>query len=1121
MNKYFYVLLVLLFINIRSIAQTWNEMENDFNNFASEKKFEKANEIANKMEKYALENHTNSSVLLAEAYYNKLILALNINPSDTLWLYYSNKLTNEITTLAYGQNKRSIKPLLSEFINLLEQHPSHKTYLYSIYCPNIISLANIYDSEGNTAQAIELYEKSITILRDHKSRGADYCLALVFYAQLLYRENELDKSKSLFIEAISIYDEANIISDFFNPALIGASNIMIIEANYVEAELLLNKYRVKYDNSPKDLDYIIFYEQLALVKTFSGVYNDALKIYTDLSLIKTLTDFDYFQIQLELGQLYFKMSRYDSAESKYLNLLDWNKKNENPLDDASILNSLGVLNAHIGNNQIAETYFLEAIKIRKDKLNTSHPIYAASLFDLSFVYRNMGNYSNAESLLKESIDIRNSVFGENNQYSVESYAELAILYQIQYKPALAIEYYDKVIKYYSQKNLNSTPQYYLYLSNIASLNIDLKNYEIAEKELLIILDNTNKESGNYAGFLANLANLYASRGDVRDFVKSENYFLLADKKYIILYGENSHVRLLNLSNLAFLYEQSGEFLKANKILVDLLNSTKNELNSNFQWISSDEKNLYWNMIEYMFSRNHLFSAKSNKVLPESSILSFDANLISQSLLLQSTNYFNTIILRTGNVSLINEFNDFKKINTQLAKLTSEGSGNIELISKLEHQADSLDQLLSRKMSSYADYKKNFSLTWKDVQLNLSNDEAAIEFARYYDDKDSAYHYLALIVKQGDKYPALVKLCSEDELKRFSPEKELNDLYSLLWKPISSQLTGIKTIYYTPAGLMNNIPFQALYEDKTEGREYLMDKYSLNQLTSTRYLALGLKKRAEELIETNIALFGGVNYNDLPDSKSDTSNYLSSEAAFLYKNAITNRDIEDTRSGASYLPGTKKEVENIGDLLKSNKWDVNVIEGKNASEDKVKNLAGKNSKSILHIATHGFAFPDKENNKKRNEIGLENGNERYKVAENPMIRSGLLFSGSNMTWQGKGDSLLKITNEDGVLTAYELSQLSLDNTKLVVLSACETGKGAIQGSEGTFGLKRALKLAGVDNMIVSLWKVPDDATMEMMTLFYTELAKTKLPVPAFELAQKSMRNKYPTELKKWAGFVFVR
>ena len=1121
MNKYFYVLLVLLFINIRSIAQTWNEMETDFNNFASEKKFEKANEIANKMEKYALENHTNSSVLLAEAYYNKLILALNINPSDTLWLYYSNKLTNEITTLAYGQNKRSIKPLLSEFINLLEQHPSHKTYLYSIYCPNIISLAYINDSEGNTAQSIELYEKSITILRDHKSKGADYCLALVNYAQLLYRENELDKSKSLFMEVISIYDNANSISVFFNSALIGASNIMILEAYYFEAELLLNKYRDKYDKSPIDFDYIIFYEQLALVKTFSGVYNDALTIYTNLSHIKTLTDFDYFEIQLELGQLYFKMSMYDSAESTYLNLLDWNKKNENPLDDASILNSLGVLNAHIGNNQIAETYFLEAIKIRKKELGKNAPIYAASLFDLSFVYRNVGNYSKAESLIKESIEIRNSVFGENNHYSIESYADLALLYQLQFKQTLALDYYNKVIDYYIQKKLTKTPFYNTYLSNLATLNYELGNYETSEKILLNSLDFTNEESSYYSNLLSNLANLYSLRGRVGDSKKSEDYYLLADKKNIKLFGETSSIRLLNLSNLASHYENSGEFLKANKILLNLLNSIKNELNSNFQWLSTEEKNQYWNMAKFMFLRNDIFAAKFSKEFPEIAILSYDANLISKSLLLQTSNYFNTIINRTENTAILNEFNDLKKINTQLVKLTSEGYGKQILISQLKHQGDSLDQVLSRKMSSYADYKKNFSLTWKDVQANLNSDEAAIEFARYYDDKDSAYHYFALIVKQGDNYPALVKLCSEDELKGFSPEKELNELYSLLWKPISGQFTGIKTIYYTPAGLMNNIPFQALYEDKAEEREYLMDKYSLNQLTSTRYLALGLKKRAEEPIETNIALFGGVNYNDFPDSKSDSSTNLSSEAAFLYKNAIVNRDLEDTRSGASYLPGTKKEVEGIADLLKSNKWNVNVIEGKNASEDKVKNLVGKNSKSIMHIATHGFAFPEKENNKKRTEIGLGNGNERYKVAENPMIRSGLLFSGSNMTWQGKGDSLLKMTNEDGVLTAYELSQLSLDSTKLVVLSACETGKGAIQGSEGTFGLKRALKLSGVDNIIVSIWKVPNDATMEMMTMFYTELAKTKLPVPAFELAQKSMRNKYPNEPKNWAGFVFVR
>ena len=95
------------------------------------------------------------------------------------------------------------------------------------------------------------------------------------------------------------------------------------------------------------------------------------------------------------------------------------------------------------------------------------------------------------------------------------------------------------------------------------------------------------------------------------------------------------------------------------------------------------------------------------------------------------------------------------------------------------------------------------------------------------------------------------------------------------------------------------------------------------------------------------------------------------------------------------------------------------------------------------------------------------------------------------------------------------------SKLVVLSACETGLGKIESSEGTFGLKRGFKLAGVDQIIVSLWKVPDNESMELMTLFYSELAKSNNIDSSFSKAQKVMRNRYPFEPEKWAGFVLVR
>ncbi|MDC0644012.1 CHAT domain-containing protein, partial [Crocinitomicaceae bacterium] len=100
-------------------------------------------------------------------------------------------------------------------------------------------------------------------------------------------------------------------------------------------------------------------------------------------------------------------------------------------------------------------------------------------------------------------------------------------------------------------------------------------------------------------------------------------------------------------------------------------------------------------------------------------------------------------------------------------------------------------------------------------------------------------------------------------------------------------------------------------------------------------------------------------------------------------------------------------------------------------------------------------------------------------------------------------------------------LNLRNTKLVVLSACKTGLGKIEGSEGTFGLKRGFKLAGVEQMILSLWSVPDKETNELMTFFYKDLAQTMEPVSSFQKAQNQMRDKYPIYPEKWAGFVLVR
>jgi CHAT domain-containing protein len=137
----------------------------------------------------------------------------------------------------------------------------------------------------------------------------------------------------------------------------------------------------------------------------------------------------------------------------------------------------------------------------------------------------------------------------------------------------------------------------------------------------------------------------------------------------------------------------------------------------------------------------------------------------------------------------------------------------------------------------------------------------------------------------------------------------------------------------------------------------------------------------------------------------------------------------------------------------------------------------------------------------------------------MIRSGLVLAGGNHAW--KTGKSLRPDLEDGILTAYEISQMNLANTELVVLSACETGLGDLVGNEGVYGLQRAFKIAGAQHVIMSLWQVPDVQTQELMTAFYINWLSQKMPIPeAFAAAQKVMREKYEHPFF-WAGFVLVR
>jgi CHAT domain-containing protein len=208
-----------------------------------------------------------------------------------------------------------------------------------------------------------------------------------------------------------------------------------------------------------------------------------------------------------------------------------------------------------------------------------------------------------------------------------------------------------------------------------------------------------------------------------------------------------------------------------------------------------------------------------------------------------------------------------------------------------------------------------------------------------------------------------------------------------------------------------------------------------------------------------------------------------------------------------------EGQQVAALLSVEPWlGQGVLEGR---------LKAGRSPRILHIATHGFFLPDQERDPNKDQLGLgvvdETAGDRLgqlSNVENPLLRSGLALAGAN-TWL-KGDVLPKEA-EDGILTAEDVSGLDLLATELVVLSACETGLGQVQVGEGVFGLRRAFVLAGAKTLVMSLWKVPDQQTQELMVGFYRRILTGQPRSDALRGAQLAMKAKYANPLY-WGAFI---
>ncbi len=469
-------------------------------------------------------------------------------------------------------------------------------------------------------------------------------------------------------------------------------------------------------------------------------------------------------------------------------------------------------------------------------------------------------------------------------------------------------------------------------------------------------------------------------------------------------------------------------------------------------------------------------------------IAYNAILLSKGLLLQSEADFASRILKTNDGALIDRYNlwvDQTETDPEEAAKTER-----ELLRTLGKDFDS----------------ELFNTSWTDVRKNLKENEYAIEFRA--SDSYGTRSYLAFVVGASYPSPKCVEVCKETDLNKPEDGREWD--YSALSRTVWSGLDGIiptgSTVYFSPDQQLHSLPIENLPDYEAPG-SMIGDRWDLYRVSSTRQLI----QRRPVSRDGKVELFGGLDYtvdkNELiSDYKANTSRYRSL--------GMDAGDLRGALASVAVLPGSKREISQIAGMLSANRTPYLEYSGRKGTESCFKAYAGK-AGNILHISTHGFYIASAtEGNRLLRILGIDGEYDTYEAA---LRRSGLMMAGVNETIHGR----VKPTEcEDGLLTAKEIAALDLGNTDLAVLSACETGVGAISG-DGVFGLQRGFKLAGVKSVMMTLWKVDDNATERLMTEFYKHWLDGGNARDALAKAQDAIRHTPGWEDPKyWAGFILL-
>ncbi len=708
--------------------------------------------------------------------------------------------------------------------------------------------------------------------------------------------------------------------------------------------------------------------------------------------------------------------------------------------------------------------------------------------NLAMVYLDMNKLKDAEAYMNKSLEYCFKELKENSGNFIKLRINLANVYRLQKRYEDAERVYLNAIEV-KKKKLGTHPDLATLKKGLAQVYIEMNRVGEALELLKSASDINSKKLGelNPATLaskqeLGNCYRLNNSASTAIEILKS----VCNSKKDI--YGETHPNYIQALEDLAIAQWQGQSYTEANANFKTVIDNTLNFITTFFKSLNDNEKTLYWEKTNKRLQNYYSYATFQSKEDTSQLINLCNTLINSKGFLLENSSKIRNAIANSSDVSLKKTYQNWQETNEALNRTYQL---SIEEIKQEKINVDSLKEkvgLYEKELSQKSDlFKQSLTkekVTIDAIQNNLKANECVVEILQLSDspiNKENRATYVAFkITKNNIK---LITLGLVDSVNNYititrdnliNQKPELNG-YTNCWKNVDKHLAGYDKIYLSCDGAYHQLSVNSL---KDTAGKYIVDKYTLQFIGNSK---------------------------DILSVKRNEAVAKKPSSAFLVGNPTYGK------SGMiEQLPGTEAEVKNINKQLSLLKVKTTTLIGTQATEVAIKKI---NSPSILHIATHGYFLADLSKMESNKVLGVD----LAAAKDNPLLRSGVLLANCDNVFDENYRA--SANSENGILTSFEALSLNLDNTDLVVLSACETGLGSVKQGEGVYGLQRSFLIAGAKSIIMSLWSVSDEATMDLMINFYNNYAKTGNKQNSFNTAIKSVKTKYKDPYY-WGAFVML-